>query len=60
MAPIRLNILLREMDVPAMRRDISKPENVRWLLRNIRIRNLDNPSIGEAVMLLQREVDKLQ
>jgi hypothetical protein len=48
------------MDVPAMRRDISKPENVRWLLRNLRIRNLDNPSIGEAIALLQREVDKLQ
>lgn len=28
-----------ELDVPAVRRDISRPENVRWLVRNLLIRN---------------------
>ena len=33
-----------ELDLPEMRRDLSKEENVRWLLRNIMIRNKDNVS----------------
>jgi hypothetical protein len=48
------------MDIPAMRRDLSKRENILWMLRNLRIRNLDNPSIGEAIALLKKEADKLQ
>jgi hypothetical protein len=48
------------MDLPTSRRDISKPENIRWMLRNIRMRNLDHPSIGEAVELLKKEEARLQ
>ena len=29
------------LDLPELRRDLSKEENVRWLLRNILIRNSD-------------------
>lgn len=60
MPTIRLTNLLRDMDIPAMRRDLSKTENIQWMLRNLRIRNLDNPSIGEAILLLKKEADKLQ
>jgi hypothetical protein len=28
-----------DLNLPEMRRDLSKPENVRWLIRNIWIRN---------------------
>jgi len=56
----RLNILLKDMEVPVTRRDISKLENVLWLLRNVRIRNLDNPSIGEVVSLLKQEAAKMR
>jgi hypothetical protein len=29
------------LDLPELRRDISKPENVRWLVRNIKVRNTE-------------------
>jgi hypothetical protein len=60
MTTLRLSILLRDMEIPASRRDTTKPENLRWLLRNLRIRNLENPSISEAIALLKKEIDKLQ
>ena len=31
------------LELPQMRRDISKTENVRWLLRNLGIQNKDTP-----------------
>jgi hypothetical protein len=60
MSSLRLSVLLRSMDLPHSRRDVSKPENIRWMLRNIRMRNLDHPSIGEAVELLKKEEARLQ
>ena len=32
-------LIPEDMDVPLNRRDTSKPENVRWLVRNLPIRN---------------------
>lgn len=60
MPTIRLTNLLRDMEIPAMRRDLSKKENIHWMLRNLRIRNLEHPSIGEAILLLKKEADKLR
>ncbi len=48
-----IEVLLRQMDLPEFRRDVSKPENVAWLLRNIQVRNSDNPFLGEAQALLR-------
>ena len=48
-----LTSLLGEMDVPDMRRDVSKPDNVAWLLRNLRVRNDDHPRIDEAMSMLK-------
>tara|TARA_R100000306_G_C4354437_1_gene131892 strand:+ start:548 stop:766 length:219 start_codon:yes stop_codon:yes gene_type:complete len=41
------------MDLPIMRRDTSKPENVRWLLRNLASRNADNPDFNRIIELLK-------
>lgn len=29
------------LDLPELRRDISKPENVGWLVRNLKVRNAE-------------------
>lgn len=34
-----LTRLLTPMDIPAMRRDLDKPENIHWLIRNLGINN---------------------
>ena len=31
--------LLTPMEIPAMRRDLDKPENIHWLIRNLGINN---------------------
>lgn len=59
MPTIRLANILRDMNIPARRRDLSKKENINWMLRNIKIRNLDNPRIFEAVDLLKKEADRI-
>ena len=41
--------LLERMDVPKLRLDISKPSNVRWLLRNLRANNNEAQGIDEAI-----------
>lgn len=41
--------VLLEMDIPDIRRDLSKASNLRWLMRNIRVRNGDHPRIKEVL-----------
>ncbi len=47
--------LLHSMDIPAFRRDASRPANVRWLIRNLAARNNKRASfktvIRELVLL---------
>ena len=38
-----------DMDVPLMRRDTSKMENVRWLVRNLPIRNYNHSSLENTM-----------
>ena len=45
--------LLERMDVPELRLDVSKPSNVRWLLRNLRINNNEAEGIDEAIQGLK-------
>ena len=45
--------VLNEMDLPAMRRELSV-RNIRWLLRNIRVRNSKHPRIVEVFEELKR------
>ncbi len=45
--------VLNEMDLPAMRRELSV-SNIRWLLRNIRVHNGNHPRIAEVFEELKR------
>ena len=56
LTPIELHSLrsiLKTMDVPDMRRDLDKPANVRWLLRNVAVRNFNNAGLAEVMGLLK-------
>ena len=44
-----LERVLLEMDIPDMRRDLSRASNLRWLLRNIRVRNGNHPRVVEVL-----------
>lgn len=46
--------LLNDMDVPELRKDFSNVANIRWLIRNLWIRNGDHPDIDEALILLTK------
>ena len=48
-----LNLLLEQMDVPEMRRDTASPANIRWLNRNLGVRNRDNPAFKPATALIR-------
>ncbi len=57
MTPIELHMLrtlLDGMNVPEARRDISKPANVRWLLRNVSINNPSGHTLTETIRWLLR------
>ena len=41
-------------DLPAQRRDLDKMENLRWLLRNMFMRNQGSPRFEEASALLTK------
>ena len=45
--------LLDEMDIPDMRREINH-RNLRWLMRNIRVRNGKHPRIKEVIEEIKR------
>ena len=51
---------LSTMDLPDMRRDITNISNVKWLLRNISIRNSKNEQIAEAIAVLFAQYKHLQ
>jgi len=37
-----------------MRRDVSQPQNIAWLLRNLPINNSQNSRLGEVITELKR------
>ena len=39
----KMTINLKNFDVPESRKDLNNPSNIRWLLRNLAIRNKNNP-----------------
>ena len=51
---------LSAMDIPDMRRDITNISNVKWILRNISIRNSKNDRIAEAIAVLHVQHKHLQ
>jgi len=55
-----LTEILDTMDIPAMRRDLNKESNIRWLQRNLAIDNNKHPRIEEVTMLLTREARRIR
>ena len=55
----RMMELLEMMDIPEMRRDLNKPSNVRWLLRNVAINN-KGPEVRELIARLIKEEARLK
>ena len=55
----RLSQLVEMMDVPTMRRDLNKPSNIRWLLRNVAANN-KGPEVHELIALLIKEQARLK
>lgn len=47
-----LTDILKDMDIPTMRRELTTP-NLRWLARNLLIRNRDKPEFGTAIHFIQ-------
>ena len=66
MTPIELQMLrtlLDGLNVPEARRDITKPSNVRWLLRNVAINNHSSDDLTETIgrlIQLKREQARTQ
>ena len=50
-----LTVLLENMDVPNMRRDVTVASNLRWLQRNLAVRNSQHPNMS-AVRVLIRDL----
>lgn len=48
-----LDNILKTMDILEMRLDISDKSNVRWLLRNLPIRNSNHPQFKEVITQLK-------
>lgn len=51
--------LLNRLDVPEMRKDLSKKENLLWLQRNLVINNGTNPmteKVLEVVKIMLKEI----
>ena len=44
--------LLTPMEVPAMRRDLDKPENLQWLIRNLGFNNSSHQDYKETMSQL--------
>ena len=55
----RMTELVEMMDIPEMRRDLNKPSNVRWLLRNVAINNKGS-EVRELIALLIKEEARLK
>ena len=51
---LRFERLIADMDIPEMRRDSSKPENVRWFLRNVLFRNSKHKDVDVAISLASK------
>ena len=46
--------ILNEMDVPETRKDLNKLSNLRWLQRNLLIRNGNHPKAVEVVEVIAK------
>ena len=47
-------VIIEDMDIPEMRKDLNKLGNLRWLQRNLLIRNRNHPRATEAVEMIAK------
>ena len=52
-----LAAILDTMDIPKLRKDLTQPGNVRWLLRNMFVRNSNHPEFKAAIKKLRLLLD---
>ena len=43
--------IIEEMDIPEFRRNVNRLANVRWLFRNLLIRNRNHPRAAKALVI---------
>jgi hypothetical protein len=48
----KITDILNELDVPVNRKAIDQPENIRWLVRNLHIRNYKHPQFNLCFALI--------
>jgi hypothetical protein len=48
-----VHILLEQFDVPDIKRNVEKKTNVRWLLRNISVKNKDHDNLAHMKTCLK-------
>ena len=49
-----LEQILADMDLPEMRKDVTRFDNVRWLLRNMHFRNSEHKHYKKAMEVLKK------
>lgn len=47
-------VIIEDMDIPETRKDLNKLGNLRWLQRNLMIRNGNDPRATEAVEMIAK------
>lgn len=50
----KIENLISDMDLPIYRKQIKNKSNVRWLLRNLKIKNSENSSTEVAIYWLKQ------
>ena len=53
-----VEVLLENFDVPSTRKNVEKKTNVQWLLRNLAVRNKENPHLAHVRHCLQAIISK--
>jgi len=48
-----LTTLLRQLDAPAMRTDVTNVSNLRWLMRNLAVRNNEHPMLNTVLTMIR-------
>jgi hypothetical protein len=51
------NKLSEDMDIPTIRKDLSREENIGWLISNIAIRNRNHPNLSRVLDIVK---DRMQ
>ena len=49
-----LKTLLDQLDVPALRKDVTRPGNLRWLQRNLSVRNGGHAMLNTVLTMIRQ------